>query len=383
MALQLVLDANGNYTYQDPRTVKPRPMISNEFEAYESKQQTKLAGDTNIGAQTEQLIRETPGQYTTTFNEQTGQFETKSQGGEITNIPFQAPTGATTAQPQETALQKVQRITAATKPSSPVDFRGEIMAMQDKALKAQRINTLLKGGFDLGAAYLRGPTPLNIQQTVTPLTQVAATPIGASTLGGVGTAGAIGYGAGKLIGAKESEARGMGAGAAIGTAVGGPIGGVIGGAIGGIVGCFLPNTEITMADGSKKKIIDIELKDNIKVGGNVFATAKFLVTNLYDYKGVKVSGSHMVNENNKWIRVEDSDIAKSLGNDEHVVYTLGTQNRRIVINDILFTDYFEIDEKEELVKQGDSYFDTWKLHSDYLSQQNVYKINEKQTLELR
>ena len=48
----------------------------------------------------------------------------------------------------------------------------------------------------------------------------------------------------------------------------------------------------------------------------------------------------MVNENNKWIRVEDSDIAKSLGNDEHVVYTLGTQNRRIVINDILFTDYF-------------------------------------------
>ena len=65
----------------------------------------------------------------------------------------------------------------------------------------------------------------------------------------------------------------------------------------------------------------------------------------------------MVNENGKWIRVEDSDIAKSLGNDEHVVYTLGTQNRRIVINDILFTDYFEIDEKEELVKQGDSYFD--------------------------
>ena len=60
----------------------------------------------------------------------------------------------------------------------------------------------------------------------------------------------------------------------------------------------------------------------------------------------------MVNENNKWIRVEDSDIAKSLGNDEHVVYTLGTQNRRIVINDILFTDYFELDEKEELGKQG-------------------------------
>ena len=385
MALQLVLDENGNYTYKDVASQKTTPVINNEFEAYEKKQETKLAGDTTIGAQTEQLIRETPGQYTTTFNEETGQFETKSQGDAVTTIPFQAPTGTTISQPQETALQKVQRITAATRPSSsPVDFRGEMMAMQDRALKAQRINTLIKGGVDLGISYLRGPTPLNIQQTVTPLTQVAATPIGASTLGGVGMAGAAGYGISRALGGDKKESTAAGVGSAIGMAVGGgPVGAVVGGVIGKVIGCFLPNTEITMADGSKKKIIDIELKDNIKVGGNVFATAKFLVTNLYDYKGVKVSGSHMVNENNKWIRVEDSNTAKSLGNDEHVVYTLGTQNRRIVINDILFTDYFEIDEKEELVKQGDSYFDTWKLHSDYLSQQNVYKINEKQTLEFR
>ena len=383
MVLQLVLNKDGNYEYQDPREIKPRPMISNEFEAYESKQKTTLAGETDIGSQTQQLMRETPGQYTTSFNEQTGQFETRTKGGELTNIPFAAPTGVTPSVPTETALDKVSRITASTRPSSPIDFRGELRSMQDKALKAQRINTIIKGGFDLGSAYFRASQPLNIQQTTTPLLNVAATPVGASTVGGVGMAGAAGYGLGKVIGAKESESRGMGAGAAIGTAVGGPIGGVIGGVIGGIVGCFLPDTKITMADGSKKKIINVELKDNIKVGGNVFATAKFLITNLYDYKGVKVSGSHMVNENGKWIRVEDSDIAKSLGNDEHVVYTLGTQNRRIVINDILFTDYFEIDEKEELIKQGDDYFNNWKLHSDYLSQQNVYKINEKQTLELR
>ena len=59
-----------------------------------------------------------------------------------------------------------------------------------------------------------------------------------------------------------------------------------------LLGCFLPG-EIKGA-GSKKKIIDIELKDNIKVGGNVFATAKFLVTNLYDYKGVNCKGSHII-----------------------------------------------------------------------------------------
>ena len=63
MALQLVLDANGNYTYQDVAPQKTTPVMSNEFEAYEKKQDTKLAGDTNIGAQTEQLIRETPGHY--------------------------------------------------------------------------------------------------------------------------------------------------------------------------------------------------------------------------------------------------------------------------------------------------------------------------------
>ena len=242
MALQLVLDANGNYTYQDVAPQKTIPVMGNEFEAYEKKQETKLAGDTNIGAQTEQLIRETPGQYTTTFNEQTGQFETKTQGGEITNIPFQAPTGTTTTQPQETALQKVQRITAATKPSSPVDFRGEIMAMQDKALKAQRVNTLIKGGVDLGMAYLRSSQPLNIQQTTTPLLNVAATPVGQSTLGGVAGAGAIAYGVGDAF--KVKEKKGMAAGASIGMAVGGPVGAVVGAVGGGIAEAVFGGTVI-------------------------------------------------------------------------------------------------------------------------------------------
>ena len=149
MVLQLVRNpATGEYEYKDAMETTAPKINTTDFEAYEKKQETKLAGDTNIGEQTQQLIRETPGEYTTTFNEQTGQFETKSQGGEITNIPFQAPTGVTPSGPTETALDKVSKITAATQPSSPVDFRGEIMAMQDKALKAQRINTLLKGGFD-------------------------------------------------------------------------------------------------------------------------------------------------------------------------------------------------------------------------------------------
>ena len=98
---------------------------------------------------------------------------------------------------------------------------------------------------------------------------------------------------------------------------------------------------------------------------------QFLINNLYDYKGVKVSGSHMVNENDTWLRVEDSKLAKSLGNDEHIVYTLGTDNRRILIDNILFTDYFEVDEQKELVSEGNKYFNNWKIHSNQLQDENV------------
>ena len=387
MVLKLVKNAAGQYEYKDAMETTAPNITANEFEAYTGGTKTTLTGGTDLGSQTATLMRETPGQIQTTIDPRTG--ETKTTGGaQATEVEQQQFTPPSSAELVESPLERAARI-AQQFPmqqqtgTSPQQFLGNIQEMQDKALKADRVNTLLRGGFDLGVSYLRGPTPLNIQQSVTPLTSLTATPVGVSTLGGVGLAGGIGYGISRALGGDKKESTAAGAGAAIGTAVGGPVGGVVGGVIGKVIGCFLPDTEITMSDGSKKKIIDIELKDNIKVGGNVFATAKFLVTNLYDYKGIKVSGSHMVNENNKWMRVEDSNIAKSLGNDEHVVYTLGTQNRRIVINDILFTDYFEIDEKEELVKQGDSYFDTWKLHSDYLSQQNVYKINEKQTLELR
>ena len=108
--------------------------------------------------------------------------------------------------------------------------------MQNKALKAQRINTLIRGGVDLGMAYLQGGKPLNIQQTTTPLLNVAATPVGTSTLGGVGAAGALGYTVSRALGGDKKESTAAGAGAAIGTAVGGPVGGVVGGVIGKVIG---------------------------------------------------------------------------------------------------------------------------------------------------
>ena len=64
--LQLVLDANGNYTYKNISGISNN-ITSKDFEAYQGGQKTKLASDTtNIGTQTETLLRERPGTVTTT-----------------------------------------------------------------------------------------------------------------------------------------------------------------------------------------------------------------------------------------------------------------------------------------------------------------------------
>jgi len=141
-------------------------------------------------------------------------------------------------------------------------------------------------------------------------------------------------------------------------------------------GCFIAGTQITMADGSTKAVEQIDLKDEVAVGGYVFATGKFLVNNLYDYKGIQVSGSHMVKEDG-WVRVEDSKFGKSLGTGDHVVYVFGCENRRILINDTLFTDYFDGFEQEGLKKLGEQYFEQYREHEYEADKTVVDTANKK------
>ena len=153
--LQLVLDKNGNYVYQDVAQKKTPSIDTTAFEAYESKQKTTLAGDTDIGAQTQQLIRETPGQYTTTFNEQTGQFETKQQNQTTPVTVDVKPIEQTTVAPQETALDKVSRITAASRPT-PIDFKQiakDTAEMFKPTVKDQLFTAALDVGKDVAIRY--------------------------------------------------------------------------------------------------------------------------------------------------------------------------------------------------------------------------------------
>jgi hypothetical protein len=356
MVLQLVLDKNGNYTYQDVRTSQQN-ITSKDFEAYEGDTKTTLAtGGTNLGAQTDKLIRELPGTITTDVNPDTGEVTTKGRTQQV-GIEQKSIDQSNVATSLADPFAKVQSIIGATSmPGASAADKDRIFKLiqnqQELNQRAQKFDQITQvADMGLRAYNMLNPAKTTIPGTtgpITPLTNIGSTPIGTSTLGGVGTAGALAYGVGTVFKVKPKERTGMTAGAAIGTAVGGPIGGVVGSVIGGVLGCFLPDTLITMADDSKKKIIDIDIRDNIKIGGFVFATGKFLVNDIYDYKGIKVSGSHLVQENGNWLKVKDSKISKLVSTDDTIVYTLGSENRRILINDTLFTDYFDIDEQKTL-----------------------------------
>jgi len=102
--------------------------------------------------------------------------------------------------------------------------------------------------------------------------------------------------------------------------------------------CFDPNTRVQMADGSEKRIKEIQLGDNTK-GGEVTGVFQFKATDeIHDYKGVTVAGSHYVKEDGKFIMVQDSPISVKIDKIP-VVYSLDTTGRRIFIKDIEFADY--------------------------------------------
>lgn len=113
----------------------------------------------------------------------------------------------------------------------------------------------------------------------------------------------------------ESTVQGALSGAAIGAQVGGPVGAVIGGAIGGLVGnitCFAAGTPILMADGSMKKVENLDLLDQLYLGGKVIGKGVSLSNFIYHYKGNYMDGSHVVYEDGKWLKVSDSELATQI-----------------------------------------------------------------------
>jgi hypothetical protein len=176
--------------------------------------------------------------------------------------------------------------------------------------------------------------------TVQPVKRVKSTPTGAGgkTPGPKGQRGgtpspAKSFGRGTGKGQQGQSRRG---GAKGGRRSGGR-GGGRGGRSGGRGGCFIAETLVQMLDGTTKPIINIQVGEHTK-GGIVESKMEFLPTSIYNYKGVEVSGSHWVIEDNQFIEVENSKHG-ILTDKIETVYCFKTSENRIWVNGIEFGDY--------------------------------------------
>ena len=144
------------------------------------------------------------------------------------------------------------------------------------------------------------------------------------------------YDVGKHIGGKK-EQKAIKAGLAVAT--------------GGLseVFCFAEGTPITMADGTTKPVEEIDLFDVCQVGGMVNGKGVVLAEDIYDYEGVLVTGSHAVYEDDKWIRVKDSEKSIPVELDEPIkVYIVNNEDHVLIVNEIIFADYGEVTDSENM-----------------------------------
>jgi len=255
--IKLIQQADGTYEYVDAATTAPTnsnlSTLNTALDAYEGSTSQSVV-DTSVASQTQKVMRETPGQYTTNFDPKTGQFETSSTTGGRQEIAFQEPE-RTPESTGQTALQKVMAMSSTTGSTQDDGLAKAYKLIEDQqklAKRAQLTNNLFKGADFALNTYraIKGDSVLNIAQTtnqsniMTPITQLGKTPVGASTVGGVGTAGMMGYSVAQMMGASKKESQAAGTGAAIGMAVGGPIGAVAGGIIGKVFSSSVICTEL-------------------------------------------------------------------------------------------------------------------------------------------
>jgi len=158
-----------------------------------------------------------------------------------------------------------------------------------------------------------------------------------STISSYAPDGLDNYGGGTdFSGYGDASDYGLGDGSYGGTgSTNGPANGDYG--YGGDWGCFVASTQIEMADGTTKAIADLRLGDHTR-GGFVQGLHVYGGAPLYDYHGVKVSGTHYVIEDGQAIMVKDTEVAVKI-QDVKGLYTVDTSERRIYANGVEFADH--------------------------------------------
>jgi len=115
--------------------------------------------------------------------------------------------------------------------------------------------------------------------------------------------------------------------------------------------CFSPDTEVLLANGLTKPISQIQVGDKLPNKGvveGVLLTTRNPNLPMFSYKGVYVSGSHLVWENKKWVAVNCSEKSQNVHYEGERLYSLRTTSREIFAKSpstyeiILFKDWEEI-----------------------------------------
>ena len=124
--------------------------------------------------------------------------------------------------------------------------------------------------------------------------------------------------------------------------------------------CFPPDTPIMMASGTTKPISEIKLGDQL--AQNTIVEGLFVFDGshspLYNLDGIRVSGTHLVkDEQGSWRSVSSDPRAKPLHQFSDRLYCLNTSSRQIpILNNkgIIqqFRDWEEIDEEDEIGQAG-------------------------------
>jgi len=115
--------------------------------------------------------------------------------------------------------------------------------------------------------------------------------------------------------------------------------------------CFDEHTVLTLEDGSQKYIRDVKLGDVLMDGGRVVSKIRVCVDaseTVYDYRGIRVSGSHYVLQKGEWCKVCDAEGAVPVAvGGSGILYNLNTTTHRIFANassasmPVIFMDYDE------------------------------------------
>jgi hypothetical protein len=105
---------------------------------------------------------------------------------------------------------------------------------------------------------------------------------------------------------------------------------------------FAPDALIKMADGTLKPVCELEVGEEVAIGGLVTTILRGRQRNVTDLGNIRCGSGSGIYHAGRWIRAKDHPDAKMVHLPEGLEgYTIGTINHRMEVNEELFSDFYE------------------------------------------